>query len=239
MAAAPIIELQHIKKAYGEKTVLNDLSMTVYPNEFVSIVGASGSGKSTIFNLVSHLQEPSGGELSVPERIGYMQQKDLLLPWKTILDNVVLPLDLQRKNKKVSREEARRLLDKIGLAGYEDKYPSELSGGMKQRVNFLRTFLASDKVLLLDEPFGALDSLTKSLMQKWLLDIKEEFQLTILFITHDIEEALFLSDRIYVMSSELKNFKEEIVLDFHNDEKLARLRSEKLLHLKEEILAQL
>lgn len=110
---------------------------------------------------------------------------------------------------------------------------------MKQRVNFLLTFLSSEKLLLLDEPFGALDSLTKGNMQKWLLDIKEEFQLTILFITHDIEEAIFLSDRIYVMSSEMKNIKEEMVLDFHNEEKLERLRSEKLLHLKEDILALL
>lgn len=103
LVATPIIELQNINKVYGEKTVLKNLSMTVYPHEFVSIVGASGSGKSTIFNLVSHLQEPSGGKLDVPERIGYMQQKDLLLPWKTILENIVLPLDLQRKNKKESR----------------------------------------------------------------------------------------------------------------------------------------
>ncbi|WP_419959913.1 ABC transporter ATP-binding protein [Psychrobacillus sp. BM2] len=234
-----IISLQNVGKSYSEKEVLRNISMHVQEGEFVSLLGPSGSGKSTIFNIVAGLQEVTTGVLSISDTIGYMQQKDLLLPWKTILENIVLPLDLQGKNKQDSRQHANELIDKVGLRGYENKYPRELSGGMRQRANFLRTFISSQKILLLDEPFGALDSITKGNMQKWLLSIKEEFGVTILFITHDIEEAVLLSDRIYVISSSYGQIKEEIHVDFLSDQKEQRLHSPDLLRMKQHILSML
>jgi ABC-type nitrate/sulfonate/bicarbonate transport system ATPase subunit len=165
-----------------------------------------------------------------------MQQKDLLLPWKTILKNVVLPLDIRGEDKKASIEKAMKYIDVMGLKGYENKFPYELSGGMKQRASFLRTFLSSEEIMLLDEPFGALDSITKGKMQKWLLEMKNTLGNTVLFITHDIEEAVFLSDRIYVLSSRPGVIKEEIAIDFCKGNKVNRLLSQELLNIKNHIL---
>lgn len=233
-----IISLNNITKKYGEKTVLKNLSLHVDQGEFVTLVGPSGSGKSTIFNILSGLEQLSQGTLHIEDTIGYMQQKDLLLPWKTILQNVVLPLDLQGQPKASSRDKAMQLLSKVGLEAYAHKMPSELSGGMRQRANFLRTFLASQNILLLDEPFGALDSLTKANMQKWLLSVKEEFNLTVLFITHDIEEAILLSDRIYVLSPK-KHDIEEITVSFLQNNKQLRTEEPEMLKLKKEIIEKL
>lgn len=233
-----VISLMNVTKTYGDKTILKDLSLHVNKGEFVTLVGPSGSGKSTIFNILAGLEQVTGGALHVQDTIGYMQQKDLLLPWKTILENIVLPLDLQGENKKKSREHAEKLLDKVGLTGYEHKLPSELSGGMRQRANFLRTFLTSQNILLLDEPFGALDSMTKANMQKWLLAIKEEFELTVLFITHDIEEAILLSDRIYVLTPN-KHDIEEINVSFLQNQKALRAEAPELLILKKGIVEKL
>ncbi|WP_141430717.1 ABC transporter ATP-binding protein [Bacillus sp. 03113] len=230
------ILLEQIEKSYGDTKILSDVSIHVKQGELVTILGPSGCGKSTIFNLISGLQKADDGILQVKEAIGYMQQKDLLLPWKNIIDNIVLPLDLQGRNKKESRDRALALMDKVGLSGYENKYPAELSGGMRQRANFLRTFISSQKILLLDEPFGALDSITKGKMQRWLLDIKEAFDITILFITHDIEEAILLSDRIYVLSTKPAKIKKEFKVDFFQKNKKQRFTSEKMLYLKNEIL---
>lgn len=235
---ANAIQLQQVTKKYGSKTVLQNLSLHVDEGEFVTLVGPSGSGKSTIFNIVSGLENISTGTVHIADAIGYMQQKDLLLPWKTVLENVVLPLDLQGKQKAESREKALELLTKVGLVGYEHKYPHELSGGMRQRANFLRTFLTSQRILLLDEPFGALDSMTKSNMQKWLLAIKEEFNLTVLFITHDIEEAIVLSDRIYVLTPQQYTI-EEIAVPFLQQQKALRTEAPEMLKLKKEIVDKL
>lgn len=239
MVSPSVLSLSNITKSYKDKEVLKDISFELKKEEFVSIIGPSGSGKSTIFNIIAGLQQPTNGTVEIKETVGYMQQKDLLLPWKTILNNIVLPLDLKHEDKKQSREKVIQLMEKVGLKGYENKYPSELSGGMRQRANFLRTFLTSQQILLLDEPFGALDSITKGNMQKWLLNIKEEFHLTILFITHDIEEAIFLSDRIYVLSANDIGIKKEYIIDFESDNKEKRLESQKLLVLKKEILGYL
>ena len=232
------IELQQVTKQYGTKTVLNNLSMHVKQGEFVTLVGPSGSGKSTIFNIVAGLESISTGTVHLADAIGYMQQKDLLLPWKTVLENVVLPLDLQGKDKQQSRDKALQLLDKVGLVGYENKFPHELSGGMRQRANFLRTFLTSQNILLLDEPFGALDSMTKAKMQQWLLAIKEEFNVTVLFITHDIEEAIILSDRIYVLAPQ-QHAIEEIEVPFLQQDKALRAEAPDMLQLKKEIIEKL
>lgn len=175
--------------------------------EFVSVIGTSGSGKSTLFKLVTGLLEPNQGDILFDGqktgkrlgRVGYMPQKDLLLPWKTVLENVLLPLEVTKERKQARLPEIKKWLARFGLAEYESSYPSELSGGMKQRVAFLRTLMTGKELLLLDEPFGALDSMTKRKMHKWLLGLWGELQKTVLFITHDLEEAILLSDRVYVL----------------------------------------
>lgn len=231
-----VIDLKNINKSFDNEKTLNDISLYVNKGEFISVLGPSGCGKSTLFNIITGLLSFDKGTLQVKGEIGYMQQKDLLLPWKTVIDNVVLPLDIRGENKKESREKAKNYIEIMGLKGYENKYPRMLSGGMKQRASFLRTFLSSEEIMLLDEPFGALDSITKGNMQKWLLEMKNTLNNTILFITHDIEEAIFLSDRIYVMSASPGEIKKEICIDFFKENKKERLTSEKLLNLKEEIL---
>nr|WP_308128754.1 ABC transporter ATP-binding protein [Bacillus sp. sid0103] len=181
--------------------------MNVKRGEFVSVIGASGSGKSTLFKLITGLLEPDQGDilldgLKTKKRlgsVGYMPQKDLLLPWRTVLENVLLPLEVTNERKQARLPEIKEWLSRFGLADYERTYPNELSGGMKQRVAFLRTLMSGKELLLLDEPFGALDSLTKRNMHKWLLGLWGELQKTVLFITHDLEEAILLSDRVYVL----------------------------------------
>lgn len=230
-----LIRLDRIGKRYDGADILNDVSLSVRKGEFVSILGPSGSGKSTLFNIVTGLTPADRGELQVSAEIGYMQQKDLLLPWKSVLDNVALPLRLKGLDKKEARSRANAWIDRVGLRGYENRYPGQLSGGMKQRASFLRTFLASGELMLLDEPFGALDSMTKSGMQTWLLEMQEALGATILFITHDIEEAIFLSDRIYVLSSRPGYVKEERIVGFGLENKRDRLVDPRLLRMKDEI----
>lgn len=177
----------------------------VKPGEFVSLIGSSGSGKSTLFKLITGLLEPDQGEILINGeisgtrlgKVGYMPQKDLLLPWRTVLDNVMLPLEVEGKRGSLS--ETQQWFSRFGLAGFEKAYPRELSGGMRQRAAFLRTIMTGKDLLLLDEPFGALDALTKRNMHSWLLGLWEELAKTVLFITHDLEEAILLSDRIYLL----------------------------------------
>ncbi|ULT59203.1 ABC transporter ATP-binding protein [Neobacillus drentensis] len=192
----------------GSKPIFKQISLEVQEGEFVSIIGASGSGKSTLFKLVTGLLEPDQGEILINRShgsgkrlgsVGYMPQKDLLLPWRTVLDNVLLPLEVTKEKKKSKLLEVREWLVRFGLADYENSYPNELSGGMRQRAAFLRTLMTGKDLLLLDEPFGALDSMTKRNMHSWLLGLWGELQKTVLFITHDLEEALLLSDRIYIL----------------------------------------
>jgi putative hydroxymethylpyrimidine transport system ATP-binding protein len=191
----------------GAKSIFQKISMDVKAGEFVSVIGASGSGKSTLFKLIAGLLEPNEGQIGIdgqqPEKrlgkVGYMPQKDLLLPWRTVVENVFLPMELANENKQRKLTEIREWLSRFGLAEYENAYPHELSGGMKQRVAFLRTIMTGKNLLLLDEPFGALDSLTKRNMHTWLLELWGDLQKTVLFITHDLEEAILLSDRIYLL----------------------------------------
>ncbi|MBM7652887.1 ABC transporter ATP-binding protein [Neobacillus cucumis] len=207
-----MLQINELFFTFGkEKPIFEQLSLDVKAGEFVSVIGASGSGKSTLFKLVTGLLEPDQGEILINEgkvtgkrlgQVGYMPQKDLLLPWRTVLDNVLLPLEMAKGNKKAKLAEVREWLARFGLADYENSYPNELSGGMRQRVAFLRTLMTGKDLLLLDEPFGALDSMTKRNMHSWLLGLWGELQKTVLFITHDLEEALLLSDRIYVLKGE-------------------------------------
>jgi ABC-type nitrate/sulfonate/bicarbonate transport system ATPase subunit len=187
---------------------LEGVDLEVGGGEFVSIVGPSGCGKSTLLNILAGLTRPGEGRVLLdgaePEsllgRVGYMPQKDLLMPWRTVLDNVTLGLEMNGLSRRAARERARGELHRFGLQGFEGLWPSAISGGMRQRAALLRTFLAGRDVMLLDEPFGALDALTRGTMQEWLLDIWQADRKTILFVTHDVEEAVLLSDRVYVMS---------------------------------------
>lgn len=207
------IRIENISKSFDGDKIIDNISINVEEGELVSILGPSGCGKSTIFNIIAGLLKQDSGKVDVNGKLSYMYQKDLLLPYKTIIDNVSLPLVLRKEKKSEAREEVRQYFKVFGLDGYEDKYPKELSGGMRQRANFMRTYVNSNDIMLLDEPFGALDSITKSSMQKWLLDIRKKVTSTILLITHDIEEAILLSDRIYVISNKPSSVSMEIVVD--------------------------
>lgn len=207
------IRIENISKSFDGDKIIDNISINVEEGELVSILGPSGCGKSTIFNIIAGLLKQDSGKVDVNGKLSYMYQKDLLLPYKTIIDNVSLPLVLRKEKKSEAREEVRQYFKVFGLEGYEDKYPKELSGGMRQRANFMRTYVNSNDIMLLDEPFGALDSITKSSMQKWLLDIRKKVKSTILLITHDIEEAILLSDRIYVISNKPSSVSMEIVVD--------------------------
>jgi ABC-type nitrate/sulfonate/bicarbonate transport system ATPase subunit len=197
------------KRFAGGVEALADVSIELADGEFVSIVGPSGCGKSTLLGLLAGLLEPTAGQILLDGaeptggllgRVGYMPQRDLLMEWRTTLQNATLGLELAGVARSAARERALAEVGRFGLAGFEDRRPSALSGGMRQRAALLRTFLAGRDVLLLDEPFGALDTLTREAMREWLLRVWEADRKTILFVTHDVEEAVFLSDRVYVMS---------------------------------------
>jgi len=230
------IVISNLSKKYKDKLILKDIDLHVYDEEIVSIIGPSGCGKSTIFNILSNLTTSDSGEVDINGRFSYMYQKDLLLPYKNIMDNVSLPLILKGEKKKKSQETVKPYFSTFGLEGYENKYPYELSGGMRQRVNFMRTFVNSSDIMLLDEPFGALDSITRASMQNWLLDIKKEIKSTILLITHDIDEAIILSDRIYILSNKPAVINKEVIVDkrIYNKDNL-----ENIAKLKKEILGYL
>jgi putative hydroxymethylpyrimidine transport system ATP-binding protein len=204
-AEPPVLQMQQVSFAYGATPVLQGLSLHVDRGEFVALVGASGVGKSTIVRILTGLLTPQIGTALVagappgPGRAGYMPQRDCLMPWRTALENAAAGLEVQGVPAREARSRAQEMFPQFGLAGAEGLYPHQLSGGMRQRVAFVRTVLGGHEVLLLDEPFGALDALTRAQMQQWLLDLWERLGKTVLFITHDAEEAALLSDRVYVL----------------------------------------
>ena len=189
-------------------TAIEHVDFSLRPNEFVSIIGPSGCGKSTLFNVIAGLLVPDSGAVYLdghaivgrPGKVAYMMQRDLLLPWRSILENVILGPELAGKPQAQSCATAQTLLRRFGLEGFENAYPSALSGGMRQRAALMRTILLERSVILLDEPFGALDALTRASMSEWLLGIQREFQRTMILITHDPDDAVFLSERVYVSS---------------------------------------
>jgi ABC-type nitrate/sulfonate/bicarbonate transport system ATPase subunit len=185
---------------------IEDVSFSLKPSEFVSIIGPSGCGKSTLFNIIGGLLIPDSGAVALdgadivgrPGSVAYMMQRDLLLPWRSVLDNVILGPELAGESRPRARATAQALLRRFGLDGFEGSYPAALSGGMRQRAALLRTILCERSVILLDEPFGALDALTRAAMSEWLLGIQHEFERTMVLITHDPDDAVYLSDRVYV-----------------------------------------
>ncbi len=193
----------------GAFQALAPVDLTIRAGSFTTLIGPSGCGKSTLFNVIAGLLPPSEGRVFIDGqdvsgligRVGYMLQKDLLLPWRTLVDNVALGMEIQGTRLKDARARALPYLRRYGLGGFETQYPAALSGGMRQRAALLRTLLTDTDVILLDEPFGALDAQTKHQMQEWLLQLWADFGKTVIFITHDVEEAIYLSDEVHVMAS--------------------------------------
>src|ERR1700754_2623182 len=213
MAPGPKLRLDHVSMTFktptGVSEALAPVTLSIPQGRFVSLIGPSGCGKSTIFNVIAGLLEPTTGRVVIDGidatgtigRVGYMLQKDLLLPWRTVLDNIILGMEIQGVPLREARARALPLLRRYGLAGFENAYPKALSGGMRQRAALLRTLLFDADVILLDEPFGALDAQTKLRMQEWLLALWSDFGKTVVFVTHDVEEAIFLSDEVHVMAT--------------------------------------
>jgi ABC-type nitrate/sulfonate/bicarbonate transport system ATPase subunit len=216
------LEVTGLSHAFGPLAVLDDINLRVAKGEFVSIVGPSGSGKSTLFHLIGGLLTPAAGTITVGGAeavgrrglIGYMPQAPALLPWRTVEDNVVLAREIGGASKRGTRPLAREWLAKVGLDGFARSYPHQLSGGMQQRVAFLRALLAGRDLICLDEPFSALDAMLRAEMHRWLLDLWDQDRRSILFVTHNIEEALLLSDTVYVLSRRPAHVLERVEVPF-------------------------
>ncbi|WP_421384020.1 ABC transporter ATP-binding protein [Bacillus salacetis] len=238
------LKIEHLDKSFDDQLVLDDLSLSVGDGEFVSILGPSGSGKSTLFHLIGGLYSPEKGSIKIDGEningqrgyISYMPQAPSLLPWRTVEDNVLLGQELSGKK---DREGARKMIARAGLDGYEKAYPHELSGGMKQRAAFIRALLSPQPIICLDEPFSALDEFTRLDMQKWLLSIWEENKKSIIFVTHNIEEALFLSDRLIVLSQRPASIKREFDVPFARPRDKNLVLSEEFLQCKKTIYEEL
>ncbi|QBJ97860.1 ABC transporter ATP-binding protein [Rhodococcus sp. ABRD24] len=235
MTDASTVSLAAVTKSFGTRQVLDGIDFSVAPGEFVSVIGPSGCGKSTVFGIVAGLERPDSGSVTAPV-CAYMPQKDLLFPWRSILDNTALGLEVQGTPKKQARTRARELFPIFGLAGFEDARPQQLSGGMRQRAALLRTVVQDRPVMLLDEPFGALDSLTRTEMQTWLQDVWHRYRWTVLMITHDIREAVFLSDRVIVLSARPATVCHEVVVDLPRPRELSILTSPEFVAIEHDLI---
>jgi ABC-type nitrate/sulfonate/bicarbonate transport system ATPase subunit len=245
------LELSEVSKTFesraGTVEALEPTTLTVAHGQLVSIVGPSGCGKSTLFNIAAGLLEPTTGAVRLDGTevtgqagaVGYMLQKDLLLPWRTVLDNVILGLEVRGTAKQAARERVRPYLRQYGLDGFGDHYPSQLSGGMRQRAALMRTLLAEPEVVLLDEPFGALDAQTRALMQEWLLAVQSEFDKTILLVTHDVDEAVLLSDQVHVMSARPGRIKTTIPVELPRPRRVEQVTTADFMEHKAAILREL
>ena len=215
-----LLKAEHITKKYSGRTIIKDINIELHKGELISLLGVSGSGKTTLFHVLSGLTTPEEGRVllngeditSRPGQISYMLQKDLLFPHKKIIDNTALPLVLHGMSKNEARKKAQMYFKDFGLEGTEYQYPSQLSGGMRQRAALLRTYLSSNGVALLDEPFSALDTITKTAIHRWYLEVMQHIDLSTIFITHDIDEALYLADRILILGGSPASIVKEINL---------------------------
>ncbi len=242
-----VLHVNGVSKSFEDGQVIKDISIKLREGEIVSLLGVSGGGKTTLFNIIAGLSIPDEGNVILdgeditgkPGNVSYMLQKDLLLPYRTIVDNVALPLVIRGMKKKEAREKAASYFEEFGLAGSEKKYPAQLSGGMKQRAALLRTYLFSEKVALLDEPFSALDMLTKGTVHEWYLDVMEKIKLSTLFVTHDIDEAILLSDRIYLLTGKPGTITKEIIIKEEKPRRKDFNLTEEFLEYKREIISHL
>lgn len=213
-------------------TAITDVDLTVAPGEFVTVVGPTGCGKSTTLSLVSGLEPASGGTVEVfgtpvqgiPDGVGYMFQTDAVLPWKNVLDNVALGLRFHRMGKSEARDEARSWIERVGLTGFEDRYPHQLSGGMRKRVALAQTLITKPTIILMDEPFGALDVQTRELMQNELLDLWSGSGAAVVFVTHDLTEAIALADRVVVMTAGPATVKDVVTVDLPRPRDVEEIR---------------
>lgn len=245
------IEIKGVSKIFRrdgqEFTAMRETNVTIESGKFICIIGPSGCGKSTLFNIIAGLIKPTTGDILVngesiigkKGKVGYMLQKDMLLPWRTILDNVIIGMEIEGVSKKEAKEKALAMMGKYGLNGFDKNYPYELSGGMRQRAALLRTMLYDRDIMLLDEPFGALDAQTRLRMQTWLLEVWRENRKTVLFVTHDIDEAIYLADEIYVFSPGPGYIKEVIDVNIPRPRQTEDMSSENYQALKQHLLAQL
>ena len=242
-----LLKAEHITKKYSGRTIIKDINIELHKGELVSLLGVSGSGKTTLFHVLSGLTTPEEGKVllngeditSKPGQISYMLQKDLLFPHKKIIDNTALPLVLHGMNKKEAREKAQMYFKDFGLEGTEYQYPSQLSGGMRQRAALLRTYLSSNGVALLDEPFSALDTITKTAIHKWYLEVMQHIDLSTIFITHDIDEAILLSDRIYILNGKPGEIRDEIIIKEKKPRAEDFYLTDEFLAYKREIIGKL
>lgn len=244
----PIVEIAGVTKDFEKRGLkvraLETISLAIHPKEFVAVLGPSGCGKSTLLNIVAGFEECSGGRalfrgqpIADPSpRRAVVFQEPALFPWLSVLDNVTFGPRVQGKSKSEYEDRARQILDQVGLAQFAKHYPGELSGGMRQRVGIARVLVMEPELLLMDEPFGALDAQTRSLMQELLLDVWQRYQQTVLFITHDIEEALLLADTVYVMTARPGRIKRAITVDLPRPRPLDVTTTPKFNDLKREIL---
>lgn len=244
-----MLEFNHVTFQYPEDStpMVQDLSFNVPKGSFVSLIGASGCGKSTIFRLITKLLKPDQGDILVNETnineqknyAGYMPQKDLLFPWRTIEKNLKLPMEIQKISKSDMEKKTNEVLDNLGLSEYKNKYPKDLSGGMRQRISFGRTLLTQSDLMLLDELFSALDALTRMDMQEWLLKQWEHLRKTVVFITHDVEEAIFLSSTIYVITdTPIRQLtKITVPMDYPRDR--SQMNQPEIIQLKEQLIGYL
>lgn len=239
------LEVRNLTQSFVQKDtqlqVLDTLNFSVDEGQFIALLGPSGCGKSTLFNILSGLLVPDTGEIYLNGKriygntgdFAYMQQKDLLLPWRTVLRNVLIGPEIHNEPLDTAKEEAEKRLAQLGLSGFENSYPMQLSGGMRQRVALIRTLLLRKEVLLLDEPFGALDAMTRTVMQSILLGIWAEDGQTVLLITHDVEEALLLADKIYVLTARPATLKAKVPIPLSRPRNITDTA---LIRLKRELL---
>lgn len=239
------IEIRNLTKSYRGRCVLDNISLSVNANETIAILGQSGCGKTTLLKIIAGLESPDRGQIFIdgldvtntPGKVGYMPQDALLFPYKTVLENVALPLILSGGKKSEAKLSAKKYFTDFFISGTENKYPYELSGGMRQRVAFLRTYMQSKDILILDEPFSALDNITKTAMHKWYLDVINRFRKTTLLVTHNIEEALFFASEIYISSSTDHSIKK--ALSIRNNQNPDFLHSNEFFKLRKELAKSL